>query len=237
MKKVKGKKLQLFELGQLDQNCFCHSKVLLFNFLILKLLFIKGLQNIIPEGNDNFEIVPIGFDFLFFNRIYKNVTISTNGFILFNSTSRCCTTSSIPKLSNVITAFHYDIDTLQNGQIYFERINSSSSEMVNVLNEINIISPNFTPKNVFKITYDKVKVNYYGLISFQIILSTDGKISFVTLKYSECLSVATLLSPPGINCVNLKGQSVKIPIGDPCLSSNVNIKGTWIFDVTEDCKL
>ena len=104
------------------------------------------------------------------------------------------------------------------------------------MNEINIISPNFTPKNVFKITYDKVKVNYYGLISFQIILSTDGKISFVSLKYSECLSFATLISPPGINCVNLKGQSVKIPIGDPCLSSNVNIKGTWIFDVTEECK-
>ena len=123
------------------------------------------------------------------------------------------------------------------GLIFYHNIYSFTEDFYKIKKEINLLSPSFVPNNVFKITYDKVRDYKTGkkIVTFQIILSTDDSLnSFVTLKYTDCLT--PYLTYPGIYCVNKKGLLVKIPIGDPCSSSNVNIKGTWIFDVTNECK-
>ena len=124
------------------------------------------------------------------------------------------------------------------GLIGYQSISSPSNDLDNITNEINRLThTKFSCKNAFIITYDKVRDYKTGkkIVTFQIILSTDDSLnSFVTLKYTDCLT--PYLTYPGIYCVNKKGLLVKIPIGDPCSSSNVNIKGTWIFDVTNECK-
>ena len=96
------------------------------------------------------------------------------------------------------------------------------------------------PINAFKIVYENV-TDYNGKIrvSFEIVLASDLKgTSYVTLKYASCGNMESLYSPPSLYYIDSLGKLVDILVNvSPCDSSNVNLKGTWIFDVNSfDCK-
>ena len=83
--------------------------------------------------------------------------------------------------------------------------------------------------------FDDDRYDYYvGFLraSFQIVLASDATKSYVLLKYTSCLSDATLRETPGLYYLSPTGQQMSNTISSPCSNSNVNQAGTWAFDVS-----
>ena len=163
----------------------------------------------------------MNFNFNYFGRSYSLLSISTNGFVYFDS-------------SNSIYALSYDLDTRYRGGIYYQNLNSQSNDFNLIKSDINRLNSGFNPANLFRITYDNVPAyNQSSLIaSFQIILASSSSSSYVLIKYTSCLSNRTLSTPPGIYYTLSNGQQTSSLISNPCFASNVNLIGTWVFDVT-----
>ena len=167
----------------------------------------------------------MNFNFNFFGRSYSALTISTNGYIYFDS-------------SNTIYALHFDLDTRYSGGIYYQNLNSQSTEFNLIKSDLNRLNSAFNPTNIFKITYDNVP-DYRTrtlIASFQIILASSSSSwsisSYVLLKYTSCLSGSTLRTTPGIYYTLSNGQASSSTFSNPCSSSNVNLIGTWVFSVS-----
>ena len=96
---------------------------------------------------------------------------------------------------------------------------------------MNRLNSAFIPTDLFRITYENVPAYRYNTIlaSFQIILASSLSSSFVVLKYTSCLSNATLRSIPRLEYTLSTTSSIQI--SNPCYDSNVNLTGTWVFDV------
>ena len=185
-----------------------------------------------PYGDDNYEIVPINFNFTYFHYFFDTLTIDTNGFIYFSG-KKCCDIA-LRSDSNAISGLNYDLNTASEGEIVYENVYSNSSDFGLIKSDINRLNSAFVPTNVFRITYYNVpdyfeKINY---ASFQVILASDSSKNYVALKYYSCLSGLSLLSSPGLNYLNQSGHNFSIKIENPCGSSNVNLTGTWVFDVS-----
>jgi hypothetical protein len=149
------------------------------------------------------------------------LTINTNGYIYFESES------------NSIRALNYDLDASESGGIYYQNLNSQSNDFNSIKSDINLLNSDFIPTDLFRITYDNVPAygNKLLIASFQIILAKNSNSSFVVLKYTSCLSNITIRVTPGIY-YTLLNRSPPIHISNPCFSSNVNLTGTWVFDVS-----
>ncbi len=145
------------------------------------------------------------------------LTINTNGYVSFSSNDQ-------------IFGLNYDLDTRTSGGIYYQNLSPQSNDFNSIKAGINRLDSAFDPTNLFRITYENVPA--YGknsiLASFQIILASSFSSSFVVLNYTSCLSKASLREVSGIYYLN------KIPsqISDPCSSSNVNLPGIWVFDLS-----
>ena len=117
------------------------------------------------------------------------------------------------------------------GGIYYQNLNSQSNEFNSIKSDINRLNSAFNPTDLFRITFDKVPVFRSSLFaSFQIILASSSSSSFVVLNYTSCLSNMILRTAPGIYFIN----NIPPPsqISNPCSSSNVNLPGMWVFDVS-----
>ena len=85
------------------------------------------------------------------------------------------------------------------------------------------------PSNAFIVTWDNVPSSLaitksYPNASFQIILSTDGSNSFLTINYGSL----------GFNAsfgYYFQYGSNKTNITNPEYSSNVGVKGKWIYNI------
>ncbi len=153
------------------------------------------------------------------------MTICTNGYISFAS-------------SNTISPLPFDLDTRYSGGIYYQNLNSQSNDFNSIKLDLNRLSSQFVPTNLFRITY--LNVPNYGsgslLASFQIILATDSVKTFVLLKYTSCLSGSStsFTTTPGIYFQDANYNSLSTQITtNPCTTSNVNLAGTWVYDVTQ----
>jgi hypothetical protein len=159
--------------------------------------------------------------------------IHTNGYVFFNSKS-----SGIR-----ISALRYVLSTTYGGGIYYQNLNSQSSDFNSIKSDLNRLNSNFVPTILFRIKYDNVPDIEYDneravyapgslIASFQIVLASDATKSYVLLKYTSCLSDATLNETPGLYYLSLIGQLMSNTISSPCSNSNVNQTGTWVFDVS-----
>ena len=171
------------------------------------------------RGDDNSGPVLINFNYSYFGRSYSQVTVNTNGFVWFAS-------------GNWIPALNYDLDTRTSGGIYYQNVNSQSSDFASIKSDINRRDASFVPTNIFRVTY--LNVPFYGqtspLASFQIALASDASKSYVLLKYAACLSSAySIRTRPGLWYISATGQQMSNQISNPCTSSNVNLPGTWVF--------
>ena len=194
-------------------------------------------MQLFPLGDDNFGSLKFPFNFRYFGNNFNSLILSTNGFVVFSSTTRCCSLF-MPKISNSIAAHSYDMTTLTSGRISYQVLNAISTELSTVKDDINKLSPSFTPTNAFRIIFENVSDYKTGshFASFEISLATDSSsAAFAALKYTRCLTNAadvTLLAISGLNYINIMGQLATVPIStSPCNSSNVNTEGTWIFNV------
>ena len=181
-------------------------------------------------------MVPLNFNFNYFNNYFSQLTINTNGFVYFG-TCGTCGNINFGGFGNVISALNYDLITSTTSGIYYQNLNSQSNDFNSVKSDINRLNSSFVPSNMFRITYDNVPQCCSPIIvpstliaTFQIILVSDAVKSYVVLKYASCLSNATLLTKPGLYYLNSNGQQISKLIINPCNSSNVNLLGTWVFD-------
>ena len=153
------------------------------------------------------------------------MTICTNGYVSFGS-------------NNVIYALPFDLDTRNAGGIYYQNLNSQSSDFNAIKSDLNRLNAQFVPTLLFRITYSNVP-NYGSalyLASFQITLATNSIKSFVLVKFTSCLNGAStsFTSTPGIYYQDANLNSLLTTMTtNPCTSSNVNLAGTWVFDVTQ----
>jgi hypothetical protein len=168
--------------------------------------------------------VAINFNFKYFAQSYSQLILSTNGFASFGTNSATS--------GNSISALYFDLDTRTSGEIYYQNLNSQSSDFASIKSDINRRDASFVPTNIFRVTY--LNVPYYGqtspLASFQIVLASDGSKSYVLLKYATFLSSAySIRTRPGLWYISATGQQMSNQISNPCTSSNVNLPGTWVF--------
>jgi len=159
------------------------------------------------------------------------LTINTNGYFNFGTSSGSIAASG----SYFISGINYDLDTRTSGGVYYQNLNSQSSEFNSIKSDLNRLDASFVPTNLFRITYDNVPLyssSSYS-VSFQVILASDSSKSYVLLKYTTCLSSSfALRTTPGLYYL-LNGQQTFIQVSDSsCSESNVNQAGKWVFDVT-----
>ena len=186
------------------------------------------------------------FPFVYFGANFSQLTVSTNGFVFFSSPVSTCCRINRPTSSNVIAAYNYDLttDEANSGAVFYRSLNtsSSSSDLLRIQNEINTLvqRANFIARSAFIVTYDRVQ-SYYNrseVATFQIILSSDlQRSSYVTISYESCLThTPSVQLKSELDCLNsrLDGVYEKF-ILNPCGSSNVNVSGKWIFDVSNEC--
>ena len=184
------------------------------------------------RGDDNSDAVSINFNFNYFSQSYSQLTINTNGYINFDTSSGGNIAASG---SYFISGLNYDLDSRTSGGIYYQNLNSQSSDFNSIKSDLNRLDATFVPSNLFRITYDNVLL--YGSsvnsVSFQIILASSSSKSYVLLKYTTCLSSSfALRTLPGLYYL-VNGQQTFIPISNSsCSASNVNLAGTWVFNVT-----
>ena len=150
-----------------------------------------------------------------------------NGYISFDDV----TTSSISPSNNYFIApFAHDLDTTKSGAIYYRLINDSQS-LKQIGQEINPSkysnTVDFMPSNALIVTWDSVAPfnnSISGVASFQVILSTDGSNSFLTINYGS-------LGFSAYYGYFFQYGSTKFTLTNPKYSSNVGVNGKWIFSI------
>ena len=144
------------------------------------------------------------------------------------------TNSIDPSNKYFIAPFADDLSTSKKGNIYYRLINNSQT-----LNQIGLeISSlyylnktSFVPTNAFIVTWDAVPpyssspANTFA--SFQLIISTDGSNSFLTINYGSLGQSAD----NGYKFQYGSYKSTTISSSNPEYSSNVGVSGKWIFEM------
>ncbi len=136
------------------------------------------------RGNDNNGTVSINFNFNYFGQSYSQLTISTNGYFNFDTSSSGSIAASG---SYFISGLNYDLDSRTSGGVYYQNLNAQSSAFNSIKSDLNRLDASFVPTNLFRITYDNVLL--YGSsvnsVSFQVILASDSSKSYVLLRRVE----------------------------------------------------
>jgi hypothetical protein len=204
---------------------------LINKYNLIKALF--GLQ--VPSENDGCALVKLDFYFTYFDTIYKEISISTNGYICFGN-NEFCKGSIRPSLSDILVTLNYDLDTTRigSGQIYYKNLKEDSNEFILAKIYLNLFNPLFEPTNILMVTYDEVLSSdkaLFSKVSFQVFLATDSRKSFVVYKYKSCPSELTLKASSGFTHKK-NTDLIVIENGQQCSSSNVGQTGIWVVDVT-----
>jgi hypothetical protein len=199
------------------------------NFFIFFILSLKiGFGALFTRGDDNYGSVLINFNFNYYGTFFSQLAMSTNGYINFDNANSATS-------GNAISALNYDLDTRARGGIYYQNLYSQSSDFNSIKSDLNRLNSNFVPTNLFRITYYNVP-NYGSgayIASFQIILASDASKSYVLLKYTSCLTgLLSASTAQGLYYLSSNGQQMSNTFTSPCNSSNVNLGGTWVFDVS-----
>jgi len=176
--------------------------------------------------------VSINFNFNYFGQSFSQLTISTNGYFNFGTSSGGGITASG---NYFISGINYDLDTRTSGGVFYQNLNAQSSAFNSIKSDLNRLDASFVPTNLFRITYDNVPLysSSSTSVSFQVILASDSSKSYVLFKYATCLASSfTLGTTPGLYYL-LNGQQTLVPISSSsCSNSNVNLAGTWVLNVT-----
>ncbi|KAA0724912.1 Alpha-tectorin Precursor [Triplophysa tibetana] len=198
----------------------------------------------IAVEDENSTYVGLSRPFVFFGRLYHQLYVNNNGHLSFIQPS----TDFIPhpppsyRGEDIIAPLWTDIDISPNGVISYKEY-TEGVVLANATRDINLYFPDlsFTATWVFVATWHRVA---YFLqpgteSSFQVVLISDGYLSFVLMNYEDVAPTADLVLA-GYDTVNSARYFVIPDSSDgnsiPNLknSSNVNVPGRWVFRVDSE---
>lgn len=191
--------------------------------------------------DENSTSVGLTHPFVFFGRMYNQLYVNNNGHLTFKQPSSEFIPSSPPsnRGEDIIAPLWTDIDISQNGVISYQQY-TDGSVLTQATRDINQYSPelNFNATWVFVATWDRVAYFYHSGTesSFQVVLISDGHLSFVLMNYGD-IAVTPNLVQAGYDTVNsaryfaIPDSSDRNSITNLKNSSNVNVPGRWVFRV------
>ena len=174
----------------------------------------------------------LNFVFKYVNRNFNAIKITKYGYLYFSQGS---TVTS----GNSIVGLNFQADVSDQGGIFYQNLYSPSLAFNRTQSTINRVNSGFVPTNMFRITYFNVPVAYNSnpvtiKASFQAVLASDSTKSYIVLNYTDCLASAPLETYPGLLYLSQSGQQSSAFLENPCGSSNVNLIGNWVFDVSSE---
>ena len=192
-----------------------------------------------PAGDDEAYEVSLGFSLTYYTQNYTTVQVDINGYLVFETGTLPSGSTRIgnTNFGDLISAYNNDLATSNCGSLTTRSINDSVT-LNSIGAEINsLLAPitPFTPKNAFVATWFEVcayNQSVVGTVTFQILISTDGQRTFLTLNYG-ILDYAAF----DYNIFYQYLDSGAYYVGNslppsPQLSSNVNVNGKWIYSLS-----
>ena len=198
-------------------------------------------DSLLPKNDDDsFGPIKLGVGIPFFNNVYPNLFVNTNGVISFLFPVRSSLPLAFPMLAPLIAVFWTDLNPLISGQIYY-RESSSATDLNQAKGEVLKAYSNlttFSPSRAYIITWDRVAA--YGASSsatntFQAVISTDGVVTFLNFNFGSLSLLSKSIqiggnSGDGVNFYKFPDY-LAASISSLSTLSNINVPGKWIFKV------
>lgn len=198
-------------------------------------------DSLLPKNDDgSFGPIKLGVGIPFFNNVYPNLFVNTNGVLSFLFPVNQPSPLAFPVLAPLIAVFWNDLNPLTNGQIFY-RESSNTFDLNQAKGDVlransNLVS--FSPTRVYIVTWDRVSA-YGGSSSatntFQAAIVTDGTISFLIFNFGSLSLLSKTIqiggnSGDGVNFYRFP-ESLTANISSLSTLSNVNVSGKWVFRV------
>uniref|UniRef100_A0A8C8BMZ6 Sushi, nidogen and EGF like domains 1 n=1 Tax=Otus sunia TaxID=257818 RepID=A0A8C8BMZ6_9STRI len=206
------------------------------------------------------ELRPLSVPFPFFGAGHTGLYVNNNGIISFLKEVSQFTPVAFPisKDRRVVAAFWADVDNRRAGDVYYREsteqpiLERASRDIVQYFPEF----PGFSAQWVFIATW--YRVTFFGgssfspVNTFQIVLITDGKLSFTIFNYESITWTTGMHASSGGDFAGLGGIAAQagfnagdgkryfnIPgsrtddIADVEMTTNVGIPGRWVFRIDD----
>ncbi|XP_068025547.1 sushi, nidogen and EGF-like domain-containing protein 1 isoform X5 [Melanerpes formicivorus] len=206
------------------------------------------------------ELRPLAVPFPFFGAGHTGLYVNNNGIISFLKEVSQFTPVAFPisKDRRVVAAFWADVDNRRAGDVYYREsteqpiLERASRDIMQYFPEF----PEFSARWVFIATW--YRVTFFGgnsfspVNTFQIILITDGKLSFTIFNYESITWTTGMHASSGGDFAGLGGIAAQagfnagdgkryfnIPgsrtddIADVEMTTNVGIPGRWVFRIDD----
>ncbi|NXO21530.1 SNED1 protein, partial [Cisticola juncidis] len=206
------------------------------------------------------ELRPLSIPFPFFGAGHTGLYVNNNGIISFLKEVSQFTPVAFPisKDRRVVAAFWADVDNRWAGEIYYREsteqpiLERASRDIAQYFPEF----PGFSAQWVFIATW--YRVTFFGgssfspVNTFQIVLITDGKLSFTIFNYESITWTTGMHASSGGDFAGLGGIAAQagfnagdgkryfnIPgsrtddIADVEMTTNVGIPGRWVFRIDD----
>ncbi|XP_075363905.1 sushi, nidogen and EGF-like domain-containing protein 1 isoform X13 [Mycteria americana] len=206
------------------------------------------------------ELRPLSVPFPFFGAGHTGLYVNNNGIISFLKEVSQFTPVAFPisRDRRVVAAFWADVDNRQAGDVYYREsteqpiLERASRDITQYFPEF----PGFSAQWVFIATW--YRVTFFGgsslspVNTFQIVLITDGKLSFTIFNYESITWTTGMHASSGGDFAGLGGIAAQagfnagdgkryfnIPgsrtddIADVEMTTNVGIPGRWVFRIDD----
>ncbi|NWJ01616.1 SNED1 protein, partial [Crypturellus undulatus] len=206
------------------------------------------------------ELQPISVRFPFFGAAHSGLYVNNNGIISFLKEVSQFTPVAFPisKDRRVVAAFWADVDNRRAGDVYYREskdqaiLERATRDIAQYFPEF----PDFSAQWVFIATW--YRVTFFGgssfspVNTFQIVLITDGKLSFTIFNYESITWTTGMHASSGGDFAGLGGIAAQagfnagdgkryfnIPgsrtddIADVEMTTNVGIPGRWVFRIDD----
>ena len=193
-------------------------------------------------GDDQTFSTSLGFSFPYFGKNYTLIYTSINGYFMFGTDPSVSSLAGWAKRNNItgpylIAPYMYDFFTSNGGgNIYYRHIIDAAT-LSSIGTEISSAkSTSFAPNQAFVFTWSAVHAYVaampYG--DFQIIFSTNGTTSYMTIYYNACPgpdgdSSNAALPYSSFEYHDSNNVLIRNDYSNTCTSSNLNQNGKWIF--------
>ncbi|XP_029105966.1 uncharacterized protein LOC108923745 [Scleropages formosus] len=205
-------------------------------------------KNFYPFGPNNGDTVNPAVDdgsssvillnetFQFFGSNHNQLYVNNNGFLTFDQPVSSPYSSMFQSGYDIIAPSWSNWNTTKSGIISYRQV-TSGGDLQQATSDINQYFPqlNFTATWVFIATWDNVA--FYNMdtvrtdTSFQVVLISDGNHSFVLMNYGRISSVISYLQAGFVTADSMIYFNILqySSYTDLTFSSNVNVKGRWVF--------
>ncbi|XP_064599623.1 nidogen-1-like isoform X3 [Liolophura sinensis] len=209
----------------------------------------------LPAGDDlSSSEIQLLTPVAFFDQIHPSIFVNLNGHLSFETELPVYQANLVlPSGYQIIAAFLADIDTRATGSVYYRETSDSSliqRAAADIRSHFAAFS-DFQPRTLFIATWEKVgyfKQNSDRQNTFQIVVASDGRDSFVFFHYlddgvqwlqSDGKLIPVLNDPPaqagfdsgkGRKHLKLRVSGTNQALDLPNLS-NINVPGVWMFQI------